>query len=197
MGSYDAIIIGGGPGGYVAAERLGAAKKKVLLVEKGALGGTCLNVGCIPTKTLINSAKHYVHALEGARYGVKASGVSFDWAAMQAWKREVVEKLRAGVAATEKRLGVEVVAAEGRLLGGGMVEVRDASGKAQVHQAGAVIAATGSAPVMPPIPGWSTPRGSSSCPSRPGAWWSSAAASSASSSPASSRPWARRSRSSR
>jgi dihydrolipoamide dehydrogenase len=153
MGSYDAIIIGGGPGGYVAAERLGAAKKKVLLVERGALGGTCLNVGCIPTKTLINSAKHYVHALEGARYGVKASGVSFDWAAMQAWKREVVEKLRAGVAATEKRLGVEVVAGEGRLLAGGKVEVRDASGKAQVHQAGAVIAATGSAPVMPPIPG--------------------------------------------
>ena len=96
MGSYDAIIIGGGPGGYLAAERLGAARKKVLLVEKAALGGTCLNVGCIPTKTLVNSAKIYVHAREGERYGVKSAGVTFDWGAMQAWKREVVEKLRGG-----------------------------------------------------------------------------------------------------
>ena len=87
MGTYDVIIIGGGPGGYVAAERLGAAKKKVLLIEKAALGGTCLNVGCIPTKTLLNSAKHYVHALEGEKFGVKATGVSYDWSAMQAWSR--------------------------------------------------------------------------------------------------------------
>src|SRR5512142_2148352 len=149
MGSYDAIVIGGGPGGYVAAERLGAAKRKVLLVEKGALGGTCLNVGCIPTKTLINSAKHYVHALEGERFGVKAAGVSFDWAAMQAWKREVVEKLRGGVAATERRLGVEVVSGDGKLLAPGRVEVRGGSGAVQVHEAGAVIVATGSAPVLP------------------------------------------------
>jgi dihydrolipoamide dehydrogenase len=152
MGSYDAIIIGGGPGGYVAAERLGAAKKKVLLVERSALGGTCLNVGCIPTKTLVNSAKHYVHALEGERFGVKAAGVSYDWSAMQAWKREVVDKLRSGVAATEKKLGVEVVAGEGKLLGLGKVEVRGPAG-AEVHQAAAILIATGSAPVMPPIPG--------------------------------------------
>ncbi len=153
MATYDTIIIGGGPGGYVAAERLGAARKKVLLVEKAALGGTCLNVGCIPTKTLVNSAKHYVHALEGERYGVKAAGVSFDWSAMQAWKREVVEKLRGGVASTEKKLGVEVVSGEGKLLGPGQVEVHGASGVVQVHQAPAVIVATGSAPVLPPIPG--------------------------------------------
>jgi dihydrolipoamide dehydrogenase len=148
MGSYDVIIIGGGPGGYVAAERLGAAKKKVLLVEKAALGGTCLNVGCIPTKTLLNSAKHYVHALEGEKFGVKASGVSYDWAAMQAWKGEVVEKLRGGIALTEKKLGVEVVSGEARLLGIGKVEV---SGRA--HDAPAIIVATGSMPAMPPIPG--------------------------------------------
>jgi len=153
MGSYDAIIIGGGPGGYVAAERLGAAKKKVLLVEKAALGGTCLNVGCIPTKTLVNSAKHYVHALEGERFGVKATGVTFDWAAMQAWKREVVEKLRGGVATTERKLGVEVVSGEGKLLGPGKVEVRGGSGAVRVHEAPAVIVATGSTPVLPGIPG--------------------------------------------
>jgi dihydrolipoamide dehydrogenase len=153
MGSYDAIIIGAGPGGYLAAERLGAAKKKVLLVERLALGGTCLNVGCIPTKTLLHSAKHYLHALEAERYGVKASQVSFDWRAMQAWKREVVEKLRGGVAVKEKKLGVEVASGDGKLLGSGSVEVRGASGSVQVHRAAAVIVATGSAPLMAPIPG--------------------------------------------
>jgi len=153
MGSYDVIVIGGGPGGYVAAERLGAAKKRVLLIEKAALGGTCLNVGCIPTKTLLNSAKLYAHALEGGKFGVRAQGVSYDWAAMQAWKREVVEKLRGGVAATEKKLGVEVVEAEARLIGPGKVEARDRGGAATVHDAGAVIVATGSVPAAPPIPG--------------------------------------------
>lgn len=153
MGSYDVIIIGGGPGGYVAAERLGAHKKKVLLIEKAALGGTCLNVGCIPTKTLLNSAKVYVHALEGQKIGVKSAGISFDWTAMQAWKGEVVDKLRAGIASTEKRLGVEVIAATARLLGPGKVEAVDAAGVATVHEAQAVIIATGSVPAMPPIPG--------------------------------------------
>jgi dihydrolipoamide dehydrogenase len=153
MAQYDVIIIGGGPGGYVAAERLGAAKKKVLLIEKAALGGTCLNVGCIPTKTLLNSAKHYVHALEGEKFGVKAQGVSYDWKAMQAWKGEVVEKLRGGIAMTEKKLGVEVIQAEARLLGPGKVEVRDAKGGQAVHEAPAIILATGSIPAMPPIPG--------------------------------------------
>ena len=120
MGSYDVIIIGGGPGGYVAAERLGAPKKKVLLIEKAALGGTCLNVGCIPTKTLLNppsttSTPSRARSSASRRQRRRA----IDWAAMQAWKREVVEKLRGGVALTEKRLGVEVLAAEARLLGPG------------------------------------------------------------------------------
>jgi dihydrolipoamide dehydrogenase len=153
MGSYDVIIIGGGPGGYVAAERLGAKKKKVLLIEKAELGGTCLNAGCIPTKTLLNSAKLYKHAREGAKFGVNAGEASYDWAAMQAWKREVVDKLRGAVALTEKRLGVEVMAAEARLLGIGRVEAKGPDGAATVHEAPAIIIATGSIPSMPPIPG--------------------------------------------
>ncbi len=148
MATYDVIILGGGPGGYLAAERLGHAGKKVLLVEKEKLGGVCLNVGCIPTKTLLNSAKHYIHAKEAGKFGVNVSGLSYDWGAMQAWKTEVVDKLVGAIALTEKKLGVEVVQAEGRFLGPGRVEVQGVA-----HQAEAVILATGSSPVMPPIPG--------------------------------------------
>ena len=153
MGNYDVIIIGGGPGGYVAAERLGAAKKKVLLIEKAALGGTCLNVGCIPTKTLLNSAKHLRPRPRGREVRRKATGVSYDWTAMQAWKREVVEKLRGGIAMTEKKLGVEVLAAEAKLLGPGKVECATRQASRRSTRRRPIIIATGSTPAMPPIPG--------------------------------------------
>jgi len=145
---YDVIVIGGGPGGYLAAERLAHAGKKVLLAEKAYLGGTCLNVGCIPTKTLLAGAKEYVHARESGKFGIKAENVTYDWAAMQAWKNEVVEKNRNAVALTEKKLGVEVVAQEAKLVGSGAVEIAGT-----VHTAENIILATGSLPVMPPIPG--------------------------------------------
>ncbi|MGV8845226.1 dihydrolipoyl dehydrogenase [Tessaracoccus sp.] len=148
MSEFDVIILGGGPGGYIAGERLGHAGQKVLLVEADALGGTCLNVGCIPTKTLINAAKTYHHALHGAQYGVDAGGVSFDWNRMQAWKSEVVGKLVAGVGATQKRAGVTVINGHGTFEGPGRVSVNG-----ETHTSRHVILATGSEPVMPPIPG--------------------------------------------
>lgn len=148
MYDYDVIVIGAGPGGYLAAERLAHGGKKVLLVEKEVVGGTCLNVGCVPTKTLLNSAKLYLHAKEGQKFGVSVQGLSYDWKAMQAWKAEVVEKLCGAVALTEKKLGVEILKAEAKLLGPGKVE---AGGK--VYACEQVILATGSVPAMPPIPG--------------------------------------------
>ncbi|HWR10830.1 MAG TPA: dihydrolipoyl dehydrogenase [Rectinemataceae bacterium] len=148
MKDFDIIVIGGGPGGYLAAERLAHEGKKVLLAEKDALGGTCLNVGCIPTKTLLNSAKLYVHALEGAKFGVSADNVRYDWKAMQAWKTEVVGKLVGAIGLTEKKLGVEIVKAEARLLGPGKVQIGE-----KIYETEHIILATGSVPVMPPIPG--------------------------------------------
>jgi dihydrolipoamide dehydrogenase len=147
----DVIVIGGGPAGYLAAERLGSRGKSVLLIEKQALGGTCLNVGCIPTKSLLNSAKLYLHAKEAGQFGVHAEPVSFNLEEMMAWKARTVETLCAGVVSQMKRHKVELVN------GVGVLEVKGAvrgvhSGGA-FYEARTILAATGSVPVMPPIPG--------------------------------------------
>jgi dihydrolipoamide dehydrogenase len=151
MDKYDVAIIGGGPGGYLAAERLGHRGKNVLLVEKQHIGGTCLNVGCIPTKSLLNSAKLYLHAKESDQFGIHAQDVSFDMGEMMAWKQKTVETLCAGVSSSLKRCKVEVVSGEGVLVVDGAkrgVKVGDA-----VYEAKAVIVAAGSVPAMPPLPG--------------------------------------------
>lgn len=145
---YDVIVIGGGPGGYLGAERLAQRGKKVLLIEKQYVGGTCLNVGCIPTKTLLNSAKHYLHAEEAAQFGVHVKGVSFDIKEMMAWKEKVVETLCGGVKNSLKKLKVEIVEGTGVLVSAGKVRVGET-----VYEAKAVMVAAGSVPAMPPIPG--------------------------------------------
>jgi dihydrolipoamide dehydrogenase len=156
---YDTIIIGGGPAGYLGAERLGHEKKKVLLIEEQQLGGTCLNRGCIPTKTLLNSAKLYVHAKEGEKFGVKAGALSFDWQGIQNWKDEVVTKLRAGIESQMKRFGVEVLYGRGSLTSPpsgerpAKVSVVSANGEKTEHEAKTVLICAGSVPAMPPIPG--------------------------------------------
>ncbi|QXT63325.1 dihydrolipoyl dehydrogenase [Tessaracoccus palaemonis] len=146
--TFDVIVLGGGPGGYIAAERLGHAKKNVLLIEADALGGTCLNVGCIPTKALLNAAKTYEHAVHGAQLGVRVDGASVDWAELQKWKNKTVATLVGGVGAAEKKAGVTVVKGYGRFDGPGRVTVDGTT-----YTAEHVILATGSVPVMPPIPG--------------------------------------------
>ena len=146
---YDIIVLGAGPGGYVAAERAGAAGQKVLLVEKEELGGTCLNWGCIPTKSLLAGTKLYKHVLEGAKFGVKASEVSFDFAAAMAWKADTVAKLRAGIDFSVKKCGVEIFKGEGKLVSATRVSLSDG----RVEEAHDIIIATGSSPALPPIPG--------------------------------------------
>ena len=148
MSDYDVIVLGGGPGGYIAAERLGHAGKKVLLIEADALGGTCLNVGCIPTKALLGAAKTYDHAKHGTQLGIHTSDITVDWTELQKWKAQTVTTLVKGVAFAEKKAGVTVVKGYGTFNGPGRVTVDGTT-----HTADHVILATGSVPVMPPIPG--------------------------------------------
>ena len=151
-GEFDIIIIGAGPGGYEMAERAGHHGQKVLLIEKAHLGGVCLNWGCIPTKTLLNSAKHYVHAKEAPEFGITTGEVSFDLKKVMAWKQEVIETLRAGVAGMMKKNKVKVVNGWAKLLGPRKVEV-----DGTVYEGTNVVIATGGSPFVPPIPGADQP----------------------------------------
>lgn len=150
--AYDIIIIGAGPGGYEMAERAGHHGKKVLLIEKAHLGGVCLNWGCIPTKTLLNSAKHYVHAKEAPEFGVTTGEVRFDLSKAMAWKNEVIETLRGGIGFMMKKNKVEVLFGEAKLIGSGKVQVGDT-----IHEGASVVIATGGSPFVPPIPGADQP----------------------------------------
>ena len=145
---FDIIIIGGGPGGYTAAERAGEKGKTVLLVEKNILGGVCLNEGCIPTKTLLNASKYYVHAEESARFGVHISGIRFELSEAMAWKDQVTDTLRKGIAFLMKKNRVEVIKGEAKIVSQNTIEVGGVK-----YEAGNIIIATGSSTFIPSIPG--------------------------------------------
>ena len=149
---YDLAIIGGGPGGYVAAQRAGAAGLSVVLFEKKSLGGVCLNEGCIPTKTLLYSAKLYNYALHGDKYGVEVSEARADFEAIMARKNKVVKKLVAGVKAAMKANGVEVRNTEACIKGRGADGFEIQAGEEVVLSRNLLIC-TGSEAVVPPIPG--------------------------------------------
>ena len=110
MQKFDAIVVGGGPGGYECAIRLSQNGLKTALVEEAELGGTCLNRGCIPTKTLLHSADIYHDAKNGAPFGVSADNVTFDYAKIIERKNAVSKQLSNGVAFLEKSHGVTVFA---------------------------------------------------------------------------------------
>jgi dihydrolipoamide dehydrogenase len=147
--TYDLIIIGAGPGGYVAAERAGAAGKKVALIEREEhLGGVCLNWGCVPTKTLLASAKAYYTASHGEAYGVRADNVRFHLAKAMERKLSVQNQLRQGIRGLMKKFKVEVIAGQASFSDAKTVAVAG-----RTLTAPDILIATGSRPAKPPIPG--------------------------------------------
>ena len=152
MELYDLIVIGGGPGGYLAAERAAHAGLKTLLFEKNSLGGVCLNEGCIPSKALLNSAKTYLHAKHASMYGVNTENVAVDQAKVIERKRKVVKTLVSGVGAKMRQHKVTVVKEEATIDGkcADGFKVKSASG---IYTGKKLIIATGSSAAVPPIPG--------------------------------------------
>ncbi len=152
MEKYDLIVIGGGPGGYLCAERAAQGGMHVALLEGKHLGGTCLNEGCIPTKTLLYSAKLYRHATQSAAFGVVGEKVSFDHKKVIERKNRVVKSLVSGVAASMKASGVTVIPENGRIEGRAADGFLVASGKEE-YCGTRLVLASGSESAIPPIPG--------------------------------------------
>lgn len=152
MIAFDLVVLGGGPAGYNAAEKAAAAGLKTAVIEQRALGGVCLNEGCIPSKSLLYSAKIYDYANHGDKYGVTTTGAAIDQKAVVARKNKVVKTLVTGIAMKLKKLGVTVVNAPGEILGRGENGF-EISAAGEVYAGKSLLIATGSAPVIPPIPG--------------------------------------------
>ncbi len=152
MNRYFIAILGGGPAGYTAAEKASKAGKDVVLFEQNAVGGTCLNVGCIPTKSLLYGAKQYYNASHAQKYGVTAENVAFDFAAMQKRKTIVVRKLVAGI---KQRLNNEhctLVSGAARVLSR-TDELVTIECNGETYEAENLLICTGSTNFVPPIPG--------------------------------------------
>ena len=147
-GSFDLVVIGGGPGGYVAALRAAQLGARTAIVEKDRMGGTCLVRGCIPTKALLQSSELYTMARDGAAFGLVADNVGFDWSAAQKRKGSVVDQLVKGVEGLLKAGGVTSFKGGARLAGKGVVEV--AGDRLQAKD---IVIATGSAVARIPLPG--------------------------------------------
>lgn len=146
--TFDLAIIGGGPAGYSAAEMAGKAGLKVVLFEKRSLGGVCLNEGCIPTKTLLYSAKTYDNASHASKYAVSASEVSFDLPKIIARKTKVVRKLVLGIKAKLTAAGVTMVTGEAFIEDKNTVKCGE-----ETYQCKNMIVCTGSETFIPPVPG--------------------------------------------
>lgn len=148
----DLLIIGGGPAGYVAAERAGHAGLNVVLFEKKAMGGVCLNEGCIPTKTLLYSAKTYENALQGEKYGVFGDNIRFDYGKMVSRKKKVVRKLVSGVESKMKLNKVTVVKGDANIEGRSSEGIEiTCNGEKFIGKN--LLICTGSESTVPPIPG--------------------------------------------
>jgi dihydrolipoamide dehydrogenase len=149
--AYDTIVIGSGPGGYVAAIRAAQLGQRTAVVERDKLGGRCLNYACIPAKAVLRSADLLSEIRDSEEFGLKVSGVEVDYAAVQARRAKVVSTLTSGVGGLFKKDGIDVLEGAGKLTADGDVQVLAPGSEPQVVGAGSVILATGSVPR--PIPG--------------------------------------------
>lgn len=154
---YDIVVLGGGPGGYVAAIRAAQLGAKVALIEKTSVGGTCLNVGCIPTKTMVKGAE-IIHNIKSAgRKGIKVGEAQVDMAQVVQNKNSVVKQLVGGVTGILKSNNVKIYSGKGHVNKNKTVDILDGTDKGQVISYGKLIIATGSTPLVPPIPGLDLP----------------------------------------
>jgi len=151
--TYDLAIIGGGPAGYTAAELAGKNGLRTILFEKNSLGGVCLNEGCIPTKTLLYSAKVYQSAKDSAKYGVSCENITFDLSKIIARKNKVVRKLVAGIRAKMTEAGVEVINGNAVIQPQKEENILSIKCNEQLYSAKKLFLCTGSETVIPPIPG--------------------------------------------
>lgn len=153
--SYDIVVVGGGPGGYVAALHAAELGKKTALIEADFLGGTCLNRGCIPSKTYLKHSE-VIEQIEKAKdWGIETGSLSFSFSKMKNRKDEVIQRLRGGIGFLLKQGKIDVYNGYGSVLPGGVVKVKTVDGEETV-QAAEVIVATGSTPAVPPITGLDT-----------------------------------------
>ena len=151
MSTYDVGIIGGGPGGYVAAIKAAQLGGTVCLIEKGAWGGTCLNRGCIPTKTLFSVATLATHLQDAAEFGIQARDTAIDYPQVLAHKTAVVHRLTGGIAQLLKGNGVHTMNGTASLLNKNEMAVLKSDGTTEQVAAKNVIIATGSEPAEPPM----------------------------------------------
>lgn len=156
MLTHDLIILGGGPAGYTAAERAARGGLNTLLIEKRALGGVCLNEGCIPTKTLLYSAKIWHLAEDAKKYGIEASADQFLMDKVNARKNKVVRKLVAGIKGKMTNAGVTVVTGEGEILAPTTPQEYSVKVGEETYTAPRLLLSSGSETFVPPIPGLDT-----------------------------------------
>ena len=151
---YDVVVLGAGPGGYVSAIRASQMGAKTAIIEKKNIGGTCLNVGCIPTKALMKNVEilHYIAA--GKRRGIKINGeLELDYAKAVKAKDKAVKQLVGGVEGLLASNGIDIYRGEGSVKKDKTIEITDSEGNVESIGYGKLIIATGSSPKMPPIPG--------------------------------------------
>ncbi len=148
--SYEVVVIGSGPGGYVAAIRAAQLGKKTAVVERDKVGGRCLNYACIPAKAVLRSADLLSEVREAGEYGVQVGSVGVDYEAIQARRAKVVETLTSGVSMLFKKDGIDMIEGDAALTADGDVRVLAPDGAEQVIGAGSVILATGSVPLGVP-----------------------------------------------